>query len=281
MKIFVAGAGTMGAGIAQVFAQAGHDVALYDVTAEIAEKGRAGLDKSLGKLVEKGKMDESQKQDILSRITAVGEMEAAKGCGLAIEAIVENAAVKKEFFMKLDKQCGPEAILATNTSSISITELASAVSRPGMFIGMHFFNPAAVMKLVEVIRGQQTTDETFDAVFALAKEVGKDPIEVMEAPGFVVNKILIPMINEAVCVLEQGVASAADIDKAMCLGAGHPMGPLALSDLIGNDVVLSIMDTIFKETGDSKYRASVLLRKLVRAGKLGRKSGAGFFEYGK
>jgi 3-hydroxybutyryl-CoA dehydrogenase len=279
MRIFVAGAGTMGSGITQVFAQAGHTVSLYDINDEYVSRGVAGLEKSLGKLVEKGRITEDAKAGILGRINKTTDINDAKGCDLALEAIIENMDAKKSLFTQLDKICGPETIFASNTSSISITELASKVSNPGRFIGMHFFNPAAVMKLIEVIRGYLTTDETFDRVFKLSRELGKEPVEVNEAPGFVVNKILIPMINEAVCVLEQGIASAADIDKAMCLGAGHPMGPLTLSDLIGNDVVLNIMDTLLIETGDPKYRASVLLRKTVRAGKLGRKSGAGFFEY--
>lgn len=279
MKVFIAGAGTMGAGIAQVFAQAGHEAVLFDISAA-AQKGVAGIDKGLGKLVEKGKIEAGKRDEILGRIKAASELEAAKGCELVVEAIVESAQIKKELFGKLDKIC-PEAVFASNTSSISITELANSVSKPERFIGMHFFNPAPVMKLVEIIRGVQTSDETFSMVLKLTGEIGKDGVEVKEAPGFVVNKILVPMINEAICVLEQGVAAAADIDKAMQLGAGHPMGPLSLSDLIGNDVVLFIMDTLYSETGDSKYRASVLLRKMVRAGKLGRKSGEGFFSYAK
>ncbi|MDR1706059.1 MAG: 3-hydroxybutyryl-CoA dehydrogenase [Clostridiales bacterium] len=279
MKVFIADAGTMGSGIAQVFAQAGHDAALYDIKDEYLNRGFAGLEKSLGKLVDKGKMTGDAKAGILGRITKTTDINDAAGCGLALEAIIENMDAKKALFAQLDRICGPETVFASNTSSISITELAGQVSNPGRFIGMHFFNPAAVMKLVEVIRGYLTSDETFEKVFKLSQELGKEPVEVNEAPGFVVNKILVPMINEAVCVLEQGIAAAADIDKAMCLGAGHPMGPLALSDLIGNDVVLNIMDTLLNETGDTKYRASALLRKTVRAGKLGRKTGAGFFEY--
>lgn len=281
MKVFVAGAGQMGAGIAQVFAQYGNDVVLYDIKDEIVQKSVAGLEKGLSKLVERGKMEEAQKTEILCRINPSSDINKAAGCDFIIEAIIENITIKKDLFASLDKICGPEAVFATNTSSISITEIASAVStsRQEKFAGMHFFNPAAVMKLVEVIRGYKTSDETFDAVYRLAGEIGKEPVEVKESPGFVVNKILIPMINEAVCVLEEGVASAADIDKAMCLGAGHPMGPLALADLIGNDVVLEIMNTLWHETGDPKYRASVLLKKMVRAGRLGKKTGAGFFDY--
>ena len=281
MKILVAGAGTMGAGIAQVFAQAGHGVVLYDVSGVAVKNGLAGLIKGLEKLVEKGKLEDGKMNEIIGNVKATDNLSMAAECDMVIEAVIEDAAVKKDLFRSLEIICGPDTIFASNTSSISITELAEAISRPDKFIGMHFFNPAPVMKLVEVIRGFQTSDDTFDKTFALSREIGKEPVEVKEAPGFVVNKILIPMINEAVCVLEQNVASAADIDKAMTLGAGHPMGPLSLSDLIGNDVVLFIMDTLYKETGDSKYRASVLLKKMVRAGKLGRKSGEGFFSYGK
>ena len=281
MKIFIAGAGTMGAGIAQVFGQAGHDVVLYDISADFAAKGLAGIKKGLEKLVERGKIEEAKKDDILGKISTSADLNSAADCDLALEAIIENVEIKKELFAKLDKICKADAIFATNTSGISITDLANGLSRPCKFIGMHFFNPAPVMKLVEVIRGFQTSDATFDTVFELSAEIGKEPVQVQEAPGFVVNKILVPMINEAICLLEQGVASAADIDKAMKLGAGHPMGPLELSDLIGNDVVLFIMETLLKETGDSKYRPSTLLRKMVRAGKLGRKNGEGFFSYAK
>jgi len=271
----------MGAGIAQVFAQSGHTAVLYDISDEIAAKGVAGLDKGLSKLVEKGKIEAGKKSEIMGRISGTADLSSAADCDLAVEAVIENPAIKKELFGKLDKICKPDTILASNTSSISITELAQAVSRPDKVIGMHFFNPAAVMKLVEVIRGFLTSDETFERVVELSREIGKEPVEVKEAPGFVVNKILVPMINEAICVLEQGVASAADIDKAMTLGANHPIGPLALSDLIGNDVVLFIMDTLLTETGDTKYRASTLLRKMVRAGRLGKKTGEGFFSYAK
>jgi 3-hydroxybutyryl-CoA dehydrogenase len=281
MTIFIAGAGTMGAGIAQVFAQNGKKVKLYDISAEIAQRGYGVLEKSLTKLVERGKMEEGVKTELLGRIKPTAELSDAADCDVVIEAVIENAGVKKELFAKLDAVCKTKCVFATNTSSISITDIASAVNRSEKVVGMHFFNPAPVMKLVEVIRGIQTSDETYEAIVALTKEIGKEPVEVSEAPGFVVNRILIPMINEAVCVLEQGVANAADIDRAMTLGANHPIGPLALADLIGNDVVLNIMDTLYAETGDSKYRASVLLRKTVRAGKLGKKSGEGFFMYGK
>jgi len=281
MKIFIAGAGTMGAGIAQVFAQAGHDVVLYDISTEFAERGLSGITKSIGKLAEKGKITEADKSAILGRLKASAKLEDAAGSGLCLEAIFEDVGVKKDLFGKLEKICGPDTIFGTNTSSISITEIAASLGKPERVVGMHFFNPAPVMKLVEVIYGQKTSDENFKKVFDLSKEIGKEPVEVNEAPGFVVNKILVPMVNEAICVLEQGVAKAEDIDKAMQLGAGHPMGPLALSDLIGNDIVLHIMDVLYKETGDGKYRASVLLKKMVRAGKLGRKSGEGFFKYNK
>ena len=281
MKVMVAGSGTMGMGIAQVFAQSGWDVVVYGVRIKSVDRGVDNLNKSLGRLVEKGKIDEAKKNEIMGRIVKSDQLESGKDCDLIVEAIIENVEVKKEFFGALDEICKEDCIFTSNTSSISITEISSAVKRKDKFAGIHFFNPAAVMKLIEVIRGYHTSDETFNKIVSISKEIGKEPVEVKESPGFVVNKILIPMINEAICVLEQGIASAEDIDKAMCLGASHPMGPLSLADLIGNDVVLNIMDTLYTETGDGKYRASVYLRKMVRAGKLGKKSGSGFFNYAK
>ena len=278
-KIFVIGAGTMGAGIVQAFAQKGYEVIVRDIKDEFVERGLAGINKNLSKLVSKGKMTEEVKEDILSRISGTTDMNLAADCDLVVEAAVENMKIKKEIFAELDKICKPETILASNTSSLSITEVASATSRPEKVIGMHFFNPAPVMKLVEIIRGMATSQETFDAVKELSLAIGKEPVEVAEAPGFVVNRILIPMINEASFILQEGIASVEDIDTAMKFGANHPMGPLALGDLIGLDVCLAIMDVLYNETGDTKYRASSTLRKYVRAGWLGRKTGRGFYNY--
>lgn len=280
-KIFVLGAGTMGAGIAQAFAAKGYEVVIRDIKDEFVDRGLTNIRKGLEKLVSKGKMTEENKDALLSRISGTTDMNFAADCDLIVEAAVENMEIKKQIFSQLDSICKPETILASNTSSLSITEVAAATKRPDKVIGMHFFNPAPVMKLVEIIRGMATSQETFDAVKELAIAIGKDPVEVAEAPGFVVNRILIPMINEAVGILAEGIASADDIDKAMMLGANHPMGPLALGDLIGLDVCLAIMDVLYKETGDSKYRAHSLLRKYVRAGWLGRKSGRGFHNYTK
>lgn len=278
-KIFVLGAGTMGAGIVQAFAQKGYEVIVRDIKDEFVERGLAGINKSLSKLVSKGKMTEESKEEILSRISGTTDMNLASDCDLVVEAAIENMKIKKEIFAELDRICKPETILASNTSSLSITEVASATSRPEKVIGMHFFNPAPVMKLVEIIRGMATSQETFEAVKELSLGIGKEPVEVKEAPGFVVNRILIPMINEASFILEEGIASVEDIDTAMKFGANHPMGPLALGDLIGLDVCLAIMDVLYNETGDTKYRASSTLRKYVRAGWLGRKSGRGFYNY--
>lgn len=278
-KIFVLGAGTMGAGIVQAFAQKGYEVIVKDIKPEFVEKGIAGIDKGLSKLVSKGKMTEEVKAEILSRISGTTDMELAADCDLVVEAAIENMKIKKEIFAELDAICKPETILASNTSSLSITEVASATKRPDKVIGMHFFNPAPVMKLVEIIKGIATSQETFDAVKELSVSIGKEPVEVAEAPGFVVNRILIPMINEASFILQEGIACVDDIDTAMKYGANHPMGPLALGDLIGLDVCLAIMDVLYTETGDNKYRASNILRKYVRAGWLGRKSGRGFYDY--
>ena len=280
-KIVVIGGGTMGLDIAQVFARNGYDVVVRDIKDEIIQASEARLNKGLDKLVSKGKLDEAKKAEILSHMSFTTELAAAADADLVVEAAIENLDIKKSIFAELDSLCKPETILASNTSSISITAIAAATQRADRFIGMHFFNPATVMKLVEVIRGANTSEETFKTVYALAQEIGKEPVEVAEAPGFVVNKILIPMINEAIGLVETGVASVADIDKAMQLGANHPMGPLHLGDLVGLDVCLAIMDTIYNETHDSKYRASLLMRKLVRAGHLGRKTGKGFFDYSK
>ena len=278
-KIFVLGAGTMGAGIVQAFAQNGYEVIVRDIKDEFVERGLTGINKNLSKLVSKGKMTEETKEDILSRISGTTDMNLAADCDLVVEAAIENMKIKKEIFAELDKICKPETILASNTSSLSITEVASATGRPEKVIGMHFFNPAPVMKLVEIIRGMATSQETFDAVKELSLAIGKEPVEVAEAPGFVVNRILIPMINEASFILQEGIASVEDIDTAMKFGANHPMGPLALGDLIGLDVCLAIMDVLYNETGDNKYRASSTLRKYVRAGWLGRKTGRGFYNY--
>ncbi|MBN1044085.1 MULTISPECIES: 3-hydroxybutyryl-CoA dehydrogenase [Clostridium] len=278
-KVFVLGAGTMGAGIVQAFAQHGYEVIVRDIKDEFVERGIAGINKGLTKQVAKGRMTEEVKEEILSRISGTTDMKLAADCDLVVEAAIENMKIKREIFAELDGICKPETILASNTSSLSITEVASATKRADKVIGMHFFNPAPVMKLVEIIRGMATSQETFDAIKELTVAIEKNPVEVAEAPGFVVNRILIPMINEGIGILAEGIASVEDIDTAMKYGANHPMGPLALGDLIGLDVCLAIMDVLYNETGDTKYRAHSLLRKYVRAGWLGRKSGKGFYDY--
>ncbi|MGK0465842.1 3-hydroxybutyryl-CoA dehydrogenase [Clostridium sp.] len=278
-KIFVLGAGTMGAGIAQTFASKGYEVVLRDIKDEFVDKGLTGIKKNLERLVGTGRITEEHMEEVLSRITGTIDMNLAEDCDLVVEAAVENMEIKKQIFKELDAVCKPETILSSNTSSLSITEVGAATNRPGKVIGMHFFNPAPVMKLVEIIKGMATSQETFDKVKEISVAMGKDPVEVEEAPGFVVNRILVPMINEAVGILAEGIASKEDIDKAMMLGANQPMGPLALGDLIGLDVCLAIMDVLYKETGDSKYRAHSLLRKYVRGGFLGRKTKRGIFIY--
>ena len=276
MKIGIIGAGTMGSGIAQAFAQKeGYTVALCDINEEFAANGKNKIAKGLGRMVTKGKMDQATVDAILAKITT-GTKEICKDCDLIIEAAME---IKKQTFKELQAICKPEAMFATNTSSLSITEIGAGLDRP--VIGMHFFNPAPVMKLVEVIAGLNTPAEMVEKIKKISEDIGKTPVQVEEAAGFVVNRILIPMINEGVGILADGVASAEGIDNAMKLGANHPMGPLALGDLIGLDVCLAIMDVLLSETGDPKYRAHPLLRKMVRGGKLGRKSGEGFFNYKK
>lgn len=278
-KIMVLGAGTMGMGIAQVFAEVGKTVIVRDIADAFIQRGESVLTKNLEKKVAKGKMTAEEKDAVLGRVTYTLELAKAADCDLVVEAAIEVLDVKKSIFKELDELCKPETILASNTSSISITAIASATKRPEKVLGMHFFNPAPAMKLVEVIRGIRTNDETFKAVYDCAAEVGKNPVEVGEAPGFVVNRILFPMINEAIIVLENGIASKEDIDAAMMYGANHKMGPLALADLVGLDICLAIMETIFTETGDSKYRPALTMKKMVRGGLLGRKTGQGFYKY--
>ncbi|MBF0991980.1 MAG: 3-hydroxybutyryl-CoA dehydrogenase [Fusobacterium sp.] len=279
MKVGIIGAGTMGAGIAQAFAQTeGFTVALCDINNEFAANGKNKIAKGFEKRIAKGKMEQAEADAILGRITT-GTKEICADCDLVIEAAIENMEIKKQTFKELDEICKADAIFATNTSSLSITEIGAGLKRP--MIGMHFFNPAPVMKLVEIIAGLHTPTEIVEKIKKISEDIGKVPVQVEEAPGFVVNRILVPMINEAVGIYAEGVASVEGIDAAMKLGANHPIGPLALGDLIGLDVCLAIMDVLYHETGDSKYRAHTLLRKMVRGKQLGQKTGKGFYDYTK
>ena len=277
MKVGIIGAGTMGSGIAQAFAQTeGYEVMLCDINETFAANGKKKIAAGFEKRIAKGKMTQEEADKILNKITT-GVKDICGDCDLVVEAAIENMEIKKQTFKELDAICKPSCIFATNTSSLSITEIGSAVERH--VIGMHFFNPADRMKLVEVIAGVNTPAETVDAIKKIAEEIGKTPVQVNEAAGFVVNRILVPMINEAAFIKMEGVSDIAGIDAAMKLGANHPMGPLELGDFIGLDICLAIMDVLYAETGDSKYRACPLLRKMVRGGNLGVKSGKGFYVY--
>lgn len=278
-RMAVIGAGTMGNGIAQVFAQGGFGVVLVDVSPEALDRAAQTIQKSLERLVKKGSLGEEQVAGILERISRTTKLEGVRDCQLVIEAVFENLAAKKEIFRRLDEICKPDAIIASNTSSISITELAAETKRPDRVIGMHFMNPVPVMQLVEIIRGLATSEETFRSIEKLTHELKKTPVAVNDYPGFVSNRVLMPMINEAIYCLMEGIASKEDIDTVMKLGMAHPMGPLTLADFIGLDVCLDIMHVLHDGFGDPKYRPCPLLVKMVKAGHLGRKSGRGFYEY--
>jgi 3-hydroxybutyryl-CoA dehydrogenase len=279
-RMAVIGAGQMGSGIAQVAAQAGVEVVVADASAELAKRSVEKLGQTLSKLVEKGKMAADERERVLGRIRAVGSLDDCAGADLAIEAVVENQLAKQEIFQRLDALLRPEAILASNTSSISITALAAATRRPDRFVGMHFMNPPPLMALVEIVRGLQTSDATYGTTVALAKRFGKTTVTSKDSPGFIVNRILIPLLNEACFALQEGLASPEDIDTAVKLGLNHPMGPLTLADFIGLDTCLFIAEVLHRELGEDKYRPAPLLRQYVAAGWHGRKTGRGFHRYG-
>ncbi len=280
-KIGILGAGTMGAGIAQVSVEAGYNVVLIDIVPEVVEKAVKGLNKAWGKAVEKGKITADDVSKYVSLLTSGTDVSELKDADIVIEAIIENIAIKKKVQKQLGEICKPETILATNTSALSITEIAAATNRPDKVLGMHFFNPVPVMKLVEVIPGAVTSADVVQTVLEMSKSIGKEPVPAKESPGFIVNRILVPYINEAAIVYQEGIASAAEIDKAMKLGAGMPMGPLALADMVGIDIVLAVCEFFVNEFADSKYRPSLAFRQKVRAGHLGIKTGKGFYDYSK
>jgi 3-hydroxybutyryl-CoA dehydrogenase len=277
--IGVVGAGTMGNGIAQVCAQAGYNVIMNDREDAFVQRGLSSISKSLGKLAEKGKFSAEERDAIYGRITPSTALEDLSRADLVIEAVFEKLEVKRDVLARLDAICRPETILASNTSSISITKLAAATKRPDKVIGMHFFNPVPIMQLIEIIRALQTSQETFDTIRELSVKLGKTPVAVQDSPGFVTNRVLMPLLNEAMFTLMEGVASAEDIDTAVKLGLNHPMGPLTLADYVGLDVCLDVMEVLYRELGDPKFRPCPLLRKMVDAGYLGRKSGQGFYKY--
>ncbi|WP_400162221.1 3-hydroxybutyryl-CoA dehydrogenase [Brevibacillus sp. TJ4] len=277
--VMVVGAGQMGSGIAQVAAQAGLHVYLHDQKEEFVQRGMATIRKNLARNVEKGKLDETEKDEIIARLHPSTNLEHARETGFVIEAVTENMKVKADIFSRLDAICPPHTILASNTSSLPITEIAAVTKRPEKVIGMHFMNPVPVMKLVEIIRGLQTSDEVYQLTEDLAKEMGKVPVSVNDFPGFVSNRVLMPMINEAITCVYEGVATPEAIDEVMKLGMNHPMGPIRLADFIGLDTCLAIMEVLYEGFGDSKYRPCPLLRKYVKAGWLGKKSGRGFYVY--
>jgi 3-hydroxybutyryl-CoA dehydrogenase len=278
-KVMVIGAGQMGAGIAQVCAGSGFDVLLYDMNEEALQKGLKNIEKLLGRNVEKGKLPAEAKTATMKRLSPASELKDASTCDLVIEAVIENMDVKAKVFRELDQYAPEHAILASNTSSLPITEIAAVTDRPDQVIGMHFMNPVPIMKLVEIIRGLQTSDETYEAIKLMTGKLNKTPVEVKDFPGFVSNRILMPMINEAIYTVYEGVASPEDVDRVMKLGMNHPMGPLTLADFIGLDTCLYIMEVLHEGFGDSKYRPCPLLRQYVKAGWLGKKSGRGFYQY--